>query len=182
MGGEFENLQNAIARLQVVVPITLLLIAFLLFANFNSIVDTLLALSVVPLAMVGGIFSLVLTGTPFGVSAAIGFIALVGVSVMEGIIVISYFNSLVGAGRDRIEAAIECGRVRMRPVLITCVAACVGLLPAALNTGIGSQVQRPLAFVVVGGILVAPFLILIILPALIALVSRRQRDESEVVT
>ena len=179
---EFENLQNAIARLQVVVPITLLLIAFLLFANFNSIVDTLLALSVVPLAMVGGIFSLVLTGTPFGVSAAIGFIALVGVSVMEGIIVISYFNSLVGAGRDRIEAAIECGRVRMRPVLITCVAACVGLLPAALNTGIGSQVQRPLAFVVVGGILVAPFLILIILPALIALVSRRQRDESEVVT
>lgn len=180
--GEFENLQQAIARLQLVVPITLLLIGFLLFANFNSIVDTLLALSVVPLAMVGGIFSLVLTGTPFGVSAAIGFIALIGVSVMEGIIVISYFNALVAQGRDRVEAAIECGRVRMRPVMMTCVAACVGLLPAALNTGIGSQVQRPLAYVVVGGILVAPFLILVILPALIVLASRRQREPDDVVT
>mgnify|MGYP001293380740 CR=1 FL=1 len=180
--GEFENLQAAIARLQLVVPLTLLLIGFLLFANFNSMIDTLLALSVVPLAMVGGIFSLVLTGTPFGVSAAIGFIALVGVSVMEGIIVISYFNTLVAQGRDRIEAAIECGKVRMRPVMMTCVAACVGLLPAALNTGIGSQVQRPLAFVVVGGILLAPFLILVILPALIVLASRRERDPDDAVT
>ncbi|CEJ15494.1 efflux RND transporter permease subunit [Phreatobacter sp. AB_2022a] len=177
--GEFENLLAAIARLQVVVPMTLLLIAFLLFANFNSLTDTLLALSVIPLAMVGGVFSLFLTGTPFGVSAAIGFIALIGVSVMEGIIVITYFNGLVAQGRERVSAAIECGKVRMRPVMMTCVAACVGLTPAALSTGIGSQVQKPLAYVVVGGVLVAPFLILVILPALIVMFSRRQKVDAE---
>jgi heavy metal efflux system protein len=177
--GEFENLLAAIARLQVVVPMTLLLIAFLLFANFNSMTDTLLALSVIPLAMVGGIFSLFLTGTPFGVSAAIGFIALIGVSVMEGIIVITYFNGLVRQGRERVSAAVECGKVRMRPVMMTCVAACVGLTPAALSTGIGSQVQKPLAFVVAGGVLVAPFLILVILPALIVMFSRREAAEPD---
>ena len=177
--GGFENLLAAIARLQVMVPMTLLLIAFLLFANFNSLTDTLLALSVIPLAMVGGVFSLFLTGTPFGVSAAIGFIALIGVSVMEGIIVITYFNGLVAQGRERVSAAIECGKVRMRPVMMTCVAACVGLTPAALSTGIGSQVQKPLAYVVVGGVLVAPFLILVILPALIVMFSRRQKADAE---
>lgn len=93
---------------------------------------------------------------------------------MEGIIVISYFNSLVDGGKERVAAAIECGKVRMRPVMMTCVAACAHLMPAALNTGIGSQVQKPLAFVVVGGVLVAPFLILVVLPALIALFSRRK--------
>ncbi|MGL4290242.1 MAG: efflux RND transporter permease subunit [Phreatobacter sp.] len=177
--GEFENLLAAIARLQVVVPLTLLLIAFLLFANFNSLTDTVLALSVIPLAMVGGVFSLFLTGTPFGVSGAIGFIALIGVSVMEGIIVITYFNHLVAQGRERISAAVECGKVRMRPVMMTCVAACVGLTPAALSTGIGSQVQKPLAYVVVGGVLVAPFLILVILPALIVMFSRREKAEED---
>lgn len=177
--GEFENLLQALARLQVVVPLTMALIAFLLFAYFNSMTDTLLALSVIPLAMVGGIFALFFTGTPFGVSAAIGFIALIGVSTMEGIIVISYYNGLIQEGRERVAAAIECGKVRMRPVMMTCVAACVGLMPAATSTGIGSQVQKPLAYVVVGGVLLAPILILVLLPTLIVMFSRREKVDDE---
>ncbi len=172
--GEFGNLQDAIARLQVIVPITILLIALLLYAHFGSLTDTLLALSVIPLALVGGILALAVTGTPFGVSAAIGFIALFGISVMEGILVIVYCNAMVDQGLAIHAAVIEACRVRLRPVLMTCVAACVGLLPAAMSTGIGSQVQRPLAFVVVGGIILAPVLILLILPALIAVFSRRR--------
>ena len=176
--GEFGNLQDAVARLQVIVPITLLLIGLLLYAHFASLTDTLLALSVIPMALVGGILALALTGTPFGVSAAIGFIALFGIAVMEGILVIVYYNTLIAVGRDRLEAISEACRVRMRPVLMTCVAACVGLLPAALSTGIGSQVQRPLAFVVVGGIVLAPTLILLVLPALIVTFSRRRPQQA----
>ena len=172
--GEFGNLQDAIARLAVVVPITLGLIMLLLFANFGSVTDMLLAASVIPMALVGGIFALYVTGTPFSVSAAIGFIALFGISVMEGIIVISYFNQLLEAGLDRMTAVIRAGEIRLRPVMITCSAACVGLLPAAMSTGIGSQVQRPLALVVVGGILLAPVLILVVLPVLVDVFSRRQ--------
>lgn len=160
-------------------PLTILLIAFLLFAHFNSLVDTALALSVIPLAMVGGIFALAVTHIPFGVSAAIGFIALLGVSVMEGIILIAYCNGLVAQGRERVAAALETGKVRMRPVMMTCVAVAVGLAPAALSTGIGSQVQKPLAFVVVGGILLAPILILVFLPVLIVQFSRRTKEEEE---
>ncbi|MCZ0732774.1 efflux RND transporter permease subunit [Phreatobacter sp. AB_2022a] len=176
--GEFGNLQDAVARLQVIVPITLLLIGLLLYAHFASLTDTLLALSVIPMALVGGILALALTGTPFGVSAAIGFIALFGIAVMEGILVIVYYNTLIACGRHRLEAIVEACRVRMRPVLMTCVAACVGLLPAALSTGIGSQVQRPLAFVVVGGIVLAPMLILLVLPVLIVTFSRRQAAQT----
>ena len=172
--GEFGNLQDAIARLAVVVPITLGLIMLLLFANFGSVTDMLLAASVIPMALVGGIFALYFTGTPFSVSAAIGFIALFGISVMEGIIVISYFNQLLESGLDRMTAVIRAGEIRLRPVMITCSAACVGLLPAAMSTGIGSQVQRPLALVVVGGIVLAPVLILIVLPVLVDVFSRRE--------
>ncbi|WP_298963301.1 CusA/CzcA family heavy metal efflux RND transporter [uncultured Methylobacterium sp.] len=172
--GEFSNLQGAIARLQVVVPVTLLLIALLLYLNFASLTDTLLALSVIPMALIGGIFALLLTGTPFSVSAAIGFIALFGISTMEGVILLGSYNQLVAAGRDRLAAIREAAAVRMRPVMMTCVAACVGLLPAALSDGIGSQVQKPLALVVVGGILLAPILILVVMPALIAAASRRR--------
>ncbi|RVU21081.1 efflux RND transporter permease subunit [Methylobacterium oryzihabitans] len=172
--GEFSNLQGAIARLQVVVPVTLLLIALLLYLNFASLTDTLLTLSVIPMALIGGIFALLVTGTPFSVSAAIGFIALFGISTMEGVILLGSYNQLVAAGRDRLAAIREAAAVRMRPVMMTCVAACVGLLPAALSDGIGSQVQKPLALVVVGGILLAPILILVVMPALIAAASRRR--------
>ncbi|HXZ00738.1 MAG TPA: CusA/CzcA family heavy metal efflux RND transporter [Stellaceae bacterium] len=177
--GEFGDLQDAIARLKVVVPLSLLLIAILLYVNFSSVVDTLLAASVMPMALIGGIFALCLTGTPFSVSAAIGFIGLFGISVMEGIIVISYFNQLLDHGLERAEAIRRACQIRMRPVMMTCIAACVGLLPAAVSTGIGAQVQKPLALVVVGGILLAPALILVILPVLIEMFSRREPSPVE---
>jgi cobalt-zinc-cadmium resistance protein CzcA len=180
--GEFGELRDAMERLTVVVPITLLLIAILLLANFSSAVDALLAASVMPMAMIGGVFALSITGTPFSVSAAIGFIALFGISVMGGIIVISYYNQLLDAGLDRSAAILRASQIRMRPVMMTCAAACVGLLPAAISTGIGSQVQRPLAIVVVGGVLVAPLFILIILPVLIDLFSRRAQSARESLT
>ena len=170
--GEFGNLQDAIARLKIVVPITLGLIALLLWINFGSLVDTLLAMSVIPMAVIGGIIGLCITGVPFSVSAAIGFIALFGISVMNGIIVLSQYNLLVRGGMESSRAILETGALQIRPVLMTCVIAGVGLLPAAISTGIGSQVQKPLAIVVVSGMTLAPILILIVLPALIAFFPR----------
>jgi heavy metal efflux system protein len=180
--GEFGELQEAIGRLEIAVPLSIALILILLYLNFGSVVDMLLAASVMPMALVGGIFALYLAGTPFSVSAAIGFIALFGIAAMDGIIVISYYNLQVAAGLDRGAALLRTGEVQMRPVLMTCIAACVGLLPAAVSTGIGAQVQRPLAIVVVGGILLAPVLILLVLPALIDLFSRRQPPPPEPVS
>jgi cobalt-zinc-cadmium resistance protein CzcA len=170
--GEFGNLQDAIARLKIVVPITLGLIALLLWINFGSLVDTVLAMSVIPMAVIGGIIGLCITGVPFSVSAAIGFIALFGISVMNGIIVLSQYNLLVRGGMESSRAILETGALQIRPVLMTCVIAGVGLLPAAISTGIGSQVQKPLAIVVVSGMTLAPILILIVLPALIAFFPR----------
>jgi cobalt-zinc-cadmium resistance protein CzcA len=171
--GEFGNLQDAIGRLKIVVPVSLGLIALLLWVNFGSVPDTLLAMSVIPMAVIGGIFALLLTNVPFSVSAAIGFIALFGISVMDGIIILSQYNQLIDGGLDRVTAVLRTGELQMRPVLMTCIIAGVGLLPAAMSTGIGSQVQKPLAIVVVGGMMLAPILILITLPVLIALFSRR---------
>ncbi|GJD81409.1 efflux RND transporter permease subunit [Methylobacterium gregans] len=178
--GQFTNLQDAVARLSLVVPLTLVLIALLLFINFNSVTDMLLTLSVIPMAMIGGIFALFFTATPFSISAAIGFIALFGISTMEGVILLAYYNQLLDEGMDRSQAVWHASIVRMRPVMMTCVAACVGLLPAAVSTGIGSQVQKPLALVVVGGILLAPNLILVVLPVLISLFSRRTTNRDAV--
>jgi cobalt-zinc-cadmium resistance protein CzcA len=172
--GEFGELQAALSRLEVVVPIAFLAIGVLLFANFGSLRDTLLAASVMPMALVGGIFALYFTGTPFSVSAAIGFIGLFGISVMGGILVLSYFNQMIAAGMPREQAVLHAARTQFRPVMMTCIAACVGLLPAAVATGIGSQVQKPLALVVVGGITLAPILILIVLPVMIDQFSKRK--------
>lgn len=171
--GEFGQMNEAMDRLKIIVPLSIGLILLLLFFNFNSITDTLLAASVMPMALIGGIFALYLTGTPFSVSAAIGFIGLFGISVMEGIIVLTYFNQIIETGVERSLAIQNSCQTRLRPVMMTCCAACVGLLPAAFATGIGSQVQKPLALVVVGGILLAPLLVLIVLPLLIDLFSRR---------
>jgi cobalt-zinc-cadmium resistance protein CzcA len=178
--GEFGNLQEALQRLSVIVPLSILLIAVLLYVNFGSIRDVLLAVSVIPMALVGGILALWVTGTPFSVSAAIGFVALFGIAVMDGIIVISYFNLLVADGVERGEAILKACEVQMRPVFMTCIVACAGLIPAALSTGIGSQVQRPLALVVVGGILLAPLLILVVLPVLILKFSGRGLPQGSV--
>jgi cobalt-zinc-cadmium resistance protein CzcA len=171
--GEFGNLKDAVARLSIVVPISILLIALLLFMNFNSLIDTILALSVIPMAMVGGVVALFLAGIPFSISAAIGFIALFGIATMDGIIVLNQFNRMVEQGVPRLRAILTTSRTQMRPVVMTCIIACVGLLPAAVSTGIGSQVQKPLALVVVGGMLFAPVLILLVLPVLILIFSRR---------
>jgi heavy metal efflux system protein len=171
--GEFGNLQDAIKRLSVVVPISLALIAVLLWFNFGSMTDTLLAMSVIPMAIFGGVLGLLITGIPFSVSAAIGFIALFGIAVMDGIIILSQFNQLIDEGFDRVKAVIRTGELQMRPVLMTCVVAGVGLLPAALSAGIGSQVQKPLAVVVVTGMMLAPLVILVTLPVLISFFSRR---------
>jgi cobalt-zinc-cadmium resistance protein CzcA len=172
--GEFRNLQEAIGRLQIVVPFSLVIIGLLLWINFTSVRDVLLALSVIPMAVIGGIFALFLTHIPFSVSAAIGFIALFGISVMNGILILSQYNQLIESGLQRLDAIVQAGEAQMRPVLMTCVIAGIGLLPAAMSTGIGSQVQKPLAVVVVGGMMVAPLVILVVLPALISLFSRRK--------
>ena len=170
--GEFGEFQEAIQRLMVIVPLSMLLIGILLYTNFGSLTDTLLAASVIPMALVGGIFALAVTGSAFSVSAAIGFVALFGIAAMDGIIVLSYFNRMIDEGLDRTSAILRTCRIQMRPVMMTCVAACVGLLPAAFSTGIGSQVQKPLALVVVGGMLFAPVFILLVLPVLIEMLSR----------
>jgi cobalt-zinc-cadmium resistance protein CzcA len=178
--GELGDLQNALGQLGVAIPISLGLILFLLFLNFGSAIDMILAASVLPMAMIGGIFALALTGTPLSVSAMIGFIALFGISVMNGIIVLSSFNHHMHEGLERSQALLMACRNQLRPVVMTCTAACVGLLPAAFATGIGSQVQKPLALVVVGGSLLSPFLILWVLPVLIFMFSpQRERPHRE---
>lgn len=171
--GEFGNLKNALQRLAVAVPIAIGLIGLLLYMSFGSFRDTLLAASAIPMALIGGILGLFVAGMPFSISAAIGFVALFGIAAMNGIMVLSCFNRLIDAGRDREAALRETCSVQLRPVLMTCAAAAVGLLPAAFSTAIGSQVQRPLATVVVGGTLLAPLLFLTVLPAAIGLFSRR---------
>ncbi len=164
--GEFEELEQAQQRLAIVVPLSLLLILGLLYALFNSIRDSLLVLTGIPFAVAGGIIALAISGEAFGISAAIGFVSLFGVSVMNGILVMTYFNELRGEGEATLDAMFHAATQRMRPMLMTALSACIGLFPAALSTGIGSQVQRPLAIVVVGGMLIGPIMLLIVVPAL----------------
>jgi cobalt-zinc-cadmium resistance protein CzcA len=174
--GEFQDLQTARARLAIFVPISLGLILVLLYSLFNSIRDSLLALAGIPFAIGGGVLALFVSGQPFSVSAAIGFISLFGVSVMNGILVITYFNQLRLQGMGAVEAMREAAEKRMRPMLMTALSACIGLVPAAFSHGIGSQVQRPLATVVVGGMFLGPIMLLIVVPAL-QLVFLRKDDE-----
>jgi heavy metal efflux system protein len=172
--GEFGNLQEAVARLGVAVPLSLALIVLLLYLNFSSLRDAMLAASVIPMALLGGVLALWVTGTPFSVSSAIGFVALFGIAAMDGILILSYYHLSLDSGLDRVTAMLQTCRTQLRPVMMTCIVACVGLIPAAFSTGIGSQVQRPLALVVVGGMLLAPVLILLVLPVLILKFSRAQ--------
>lgn len=164
--GEFDNLEAAKTRLAIVVPITLLLIFVLLYALFNSLRDSLLALAGIPFAIGGGLIALWLAGLDFSISAAIGFISLFGVAVMDGILNITYFRELRATGIGIAEAVFRGAEQRMRPMLMTALSAGVGLFPAALSHGIGSQVQRPLATVVVGGMFIGPLLLLLVAPAL----------------
>jgi heavy metal efflux system protein len=164
--GEFDNLQQATQRLMIIIPITFLLILVLLYGLFNTLRDSLVAIAGIPFAVGGGIVALYVTGEDFSVSAAIGFISLAGVAVMDGILNITYFRELLSRGQSFSEAIFNGAEQRMRPMLMTALSAGVGLLPAAISQGIGSQVQRPLATVVVGGMLIGPIMLLVVAPAL----------------
>ena len=164
--GEFESLQLAKARLAIIVPISLVLILMLLYGLFNSLRDSMMALVGIPFAAGGGVLALYFSGLDFSISAAVGFVSLFGVSVMNGILITTYYNEVRASGLGAIDAMLHAAELRMRPMLMTALSACIGLLPAAVSTGIGSQVQRPLAAVVVGGMFIGPILLLVIVPAL----------------
>jgi len=172
--GEFEELQQAKKRLAIVLPIAMGTILVLLYTLFNSMRDSILTLAAIPFSIAGGVITLYLSGLHFSVSAAIGFVSLFGVSVMNGILILTYFNQLMMEGRTPLDAMREAAEQRMRPMLMTALSAAIGLLPAAVSTGIGSQVQQPLAVVVVGGMLLGPIMLLIVAPALQVLVLERR--------
>ena len=166
-GGQFQNLKEAKGRLGIAVPAALLLILVLLYFTFNSIKQSLLIFSAVPLSAIGGIIALWLRGMPFSISAGVGFIALFGVAVLNGIVLIGYFNQLKDEGITDIYERVRRGTaVRLRPVIMTAAVASLGFLPMALSAGAGGEVQKPLATVVIGGLITATILTLLVLPAL----------------
>jgi cobalt-zinc-cadmium resistance protein CzcA len=164
--GEFGELQQAKQRLAIIVPISLVMILVLLYGLFNSLRDSLLVLVGIPFAVGGGILALYFSGLDFSISAAVGFISLFGVSVMNGILIMTYYHQVRATGMGTIDAMLHAAEQRMRPMLMTAFSACIGLLPAAVSTGIGSQVQRPLATVIVGGMFIGPIILLVVVPAL----------------
>ncbi len=170
--GEFRNLQEALGRLMVVVPAAMALVLVLLYVQFNTLRETLLLFAIVPLSLTGGIAALWVAGLHFSVPAAIGFLALFGITVMEGIIMLSHFNHLRLEGMPWRQALDQAGQDRLRPVFMTCFASFFGLLPMALASGIGADVQKPLALVVVGGIGLVPVFILVVFPAMIDLIGK----------
>jgi heavy metal efflux system protein len=174
--GEFGALVEAQKRLAVIVPLSLLLIMMLLYSLFNSIRDSLLALSGIPFAVAGGILGLYVAGLNFSISAAIGFISLFGVSSMDGILLVSYIRKNLEEGLPREDAIIRAGETRMRQIFMTGLSACIGLVPAAISTGIGAQVQQPLACVVVGGMLLSPICSLLVIPILARMVMPERAD------
>lgn len=165
-GGTFENLERASSRLLIVVPIALFLIFLLLFSTFNSVRQALLIYTGIPFAVVGGIFALALRGMPFSISAGVGFIALFGVAVLNGVVMVSYINKLRDEGKELSDAVREGAETRLRPVLMTALVASLGFIPMALATSAGAEVQRPLATVVIGGLITSTLLTLLILPTL----------------
>ncbi|HRD57497.1 MAG TPA: CusA/CzcA family heavy metal efflux RND transporter [Ferruginibacter sp.] len=173
-GGTFENLQRASARLMIAVPVALLLIFVLLYFTFKSVKQAALIYSAIPMSAIGGVFSLLLRGMPFSISAGVGFIALFGVAVLNGIILISTFNQLQKEGiADVIQRVLQGTKMRLRPVLMTATVASLGFLPMAISSGAGAEVQKPLATVVIGGLITATFLTLVVLPCLYILFSRK---------
>lgn len=179
-GGTFEQLISAAKRLQIVVPITLLLIGLLLFMTFGSVKDALLVFTGVPLALTGGVAALWLRDIPLSISAGVGFIALSGVAVLNGVVMISFINKLRADGKPLDDAVSEGSLTRLRPVLMTALVASLGFLPMALATGTGAEVQRPLATVVIGGILSSTTLTLLVLPALYRMFHARGRSRMEI--
>ena len=174
-GGTFENLQKASSRLMIVVPLALLLIFFMLYFTFNSIKDATLIFTAIPMSAIGGVLALLIRGMPFSISAGVGFIALFGVAVLNGIVLISTFNDLKKEGvADVISRVLEGTRLRLRPVLMTATVAALGFLPMAFSTGAGGEVQKPLATVVIGGLITATFLTLVVVPCLYIIFSGKK--------
>ncbi len=165
-GGQFKNLQEARARLGIIVPVALIVIFLLIFMAFGSLRQALLIYTGIPLAVTGGIFALWLRGMPFSISAGVGFIALSGVAVLNGLVMVTYYNQLREAGKSLLDAIMEGSLTRLRPVTMTAMVASLGFLPMALGNGAGAEVQRPLATVVIGGIISSTFLTLVVLPTL----------------
>jgi cobalt-zinc-cadmium resistance protein CzcA len=165
-GGQFENQQRAAARLALVLPVSLVLILLLLFSTFRSLPQAVLVLVNVPLALIGGVFGLWLTGSYLSVPASVGFIALLGIAVLNGVVLVSHYNQLRAAGVPMARVVVEGSRRRLRPVLMTASATALGLVPLLFATGPGSELQRPLAIVVVGGLVSSTALTLLLLPIL----------------
>jgi cobalt-zinc-cadmium resistance protein CzcA len=180
-GGTYQNLQSAANRLSIVVPVTLLLIVGLLVMALGSFRDAGVIFSGVPLALTGGVLALLIRGIPFSISAAVGFIALSGIAVLNGLVMVAFIRDLRTHGRSLDESIVEGALTRLRPVLMTALVASLGFVPMALNTGIGSEVQRPLATVVIGGIISSTLLTLIVLPALYRLVHARRQEVTQIV-
>jgi cobalt-zinc-cadmium resistance protein CzcA len=173
--GSFQNLQDAMSRLAVVVPVALAVIFALLFLMFNSVRLAALIFFNVPFAAIGGIFALWMRGLPFSISAAVGFIALFGIAVLNGVVMVSYIEERRAAGLNPLEAAMQAAMTRLRPVLMTATVASLGFLPMAISTSSGAEVQRPLATVVIGGLVSATLLTLLVLPAVYPWFSGRRR-------
>ena len=173
-GGTFEQLESASQRLSLVVPITLIVIIAILVFAFGSFKDALIIFSGVPLALTGGVVSLYLRGMPLSISAGVGFIALSGVAVLNGLVMVAFIRDLWNENGDLRKAIVEGALTRLRPVLMTALVASLGFVPMALNTGIGAEVQRPLATVVIGGIISSTLLTLIVLPVLYQMAHNRK--------
>jgi cobalt-zinc-cadmium resistance protein CzcA len=165
-GGQFENLQRAQRRLMLVVPATLLLVLLLLYFSMKNLRDVLLIYTGIPFALIGGVYALSFRGIPFSVSAAVGFIALSGIAVLNGQIMVAAIRSFLDEDRSLRDAVMNAARQRLRPVLATAVTDAVGFLPMAISTGVGAEVQRPLATVVIGGVVTSTLLTLFVLPIL----------------
>ncbi|MFH2054731.1 MAG: efflux RND transporter permease subunit, partial [bacterium] len=177
LGGQFENLERARIRLAIVVPIALLLIFGLLYWTYKSARDALLIFSGVPLAALGGVVALTSRGMPFSISAGVGFIALSGIAVLNGLVLVSTIKRLRSEGREIAAAVRESALTRLRPVFVTALVAALGFVPMAISTGVGAEVQRPLATVVVGGIITSTLLTLVVLPALYLTFGKRTESE-----
>ena len=180
--GEFENQERAMKRLAIIVPISILIIFLLLFDAFKSFASALVIIANIPFSIIGGILALWITGIYLSVSAAIGFIALFGQAVLNGVVMVSYFNQLRRTGIGAYNAAYEGSLVRLRTVLMTTLLAMLGLTPMALSHSIGSEVQRPLAVVIIGGLFSASALTLLVLPALYVMFEGRHQHVPEVTT
>ena len=176
-GGTYEKLQSASQRLTLVVPLTLLMIVALLYFALGSIKDSLVIFTGVPLALTGGVLLLFLRDIPFSISAAVGFIALSGIAILNGLVMVSFIRELMHEGVTLDDAIIEGAVTRLRPIITTALVASLGFVPMALNTGIGSEVQRPLATVVIGGIISSTLLTLFVLPALYRLVNGKAAQQ-----